>query len=239
MKLIYAALLLFSTAAFAKTHPAIEKAILASVQVTVKKQGQGSGFAFYRDEKRGRTLIASNDHVCQLTRGRIYLINEVNYDVRLNTFPMQVEQANGETYQARVAYTSNGHRASKKDRRDDLCIIEIKEEIPLVELGEEAELGEFVFSVSGPRGYFPLVHRGYAASKYLYENSNPIQAFSLYVTSGSSGGGIFDTKGNVVGVIFAIVPTVENLPIPLLTYGVPVQHLKKFKKRYDKRRKKK
>lgn len=232
MKLICTILLLVSFPLIGKPPLFIKRALSASVQIRIKGQGLGSGFAFSRDDKRKRTLIATNDHVCQLTRGLIHLINEVDYDQKLNTYQMKVELADGTAYRARVAYTNNTHKGIKG--KDDLCIVEMREKIPLVKLGSNADLGDRVFSVSGPKGHFPLIHAGYVGPLYTEDVSGlTVQTFTLYVSSGSSGGGIFNKKGNVVGVIFAIQPVVESVPIPLLTYGVPVKQLKQFVKTYQ------
>ena len=114
----------------ADVEPYIKKALNSSVMVVIPEQAAGSGVAFYRDKRRGKTLIASNDHVCQATRGKVFLTGEINFRAPLNSFKMYVKTAGNGRYRARVAYTSNVHTSSKKKPKSDLCIIEILEKMP-------------------------------------------------------------------------------------------------------------
>ncbi len=234
-------LFLLPMTAQAKVEPHVRKALGAAVKVLIPGLGSGSGFAFHRDVERNKTLIATNDHVCQVTRGRA--IRTINYVNAINTYPIVVLTTNNKRYQARVAHTANKHlrlawlwkilpqELQMPVSRDDLCILEIKEIMPTVKLGSTAELGEEVFSVSAPRGIWPILHMGYAGQvQYLGFQQN--QSFSLYLTSGSSGGGIYNLNGEVVSIIYAIRLAVPNTKIPVISLGIPVERLKLFKKEY-------
>ena len=97
-------------------------------------------------------------------------------------------------------------------------------------------LGEHIFSVSAPRGIFPMVHDGWVGPW----QSNPkarytkVRASTLHITKGSSGGAVYHSStGKIGAVIFAIRPISESYLEPVAAMMVPVKNLKAFLKRYD------
>lgn len=227
MQFFIALLILFSTTmSYAKITPEVKKALASSVQVEIVDQGVGSGFAFARDTKRGKTLIITADHVCQQSRGTL---PNKKYSVSpLNTFPIQIIDTKRNIYKGRVVFTTNvtlQHTEMYLLSKPDLCIVEINEVLPLVEISTDfIETGSEVFSVSGPNGTFPLVHKGYAGDLQATKNNLVLQLFSLNVTVGSSGGAIFE-DGKVVGVIAAIEPINDDTLISVATISVPSRYI--------------
>ena len=89
-KLLILLSLIFSFPSYAT--PAIKRGVAASVMVVVEGVGSGSGFAIARRENR--TLIMTNDHVCQMTRGQTSLRRKVNYSSKINTLEIVVVDSN-------------------------------------------------------------------------------------------------------------------------------------------------
>lgn len=233
-------LMMFTTPGFTQVEPEVEQAIRGSVKLIIPKVSSGSGFAVEYDRKRKVTIIVTNDHVCQATRGKDKQ-GEPLYDSNLNSVAIFARSTMNSRIEARVAYVSNMHKPSLMTK-DDLCIVEAKAELPLVSFSKRnyAQLGEKVFSVSAPRGFFPIVHDGRAGPLYSRSSKyTEVQAFNLTVNTGSSGGAVFDLAGKVVGVIFAMNLAENNIRVPVVAYVIPGYLAREFFERYKKRLKSK
>ena len=219
--------LLFSSLSFAQVNGAVLNSISSSFKVMIPKaRTSGSGVAiFQRDDK---TLIMTNDHVCQATRGHLFWTSEIDESEKLGRFNIVVRSSKGRVYKAKIVKTSGVSLASSNPG-PDLCILEIKADFPYTKLAN-TRIGEKVYSVSAPTGVFPMVHEGYIGPYQYDDELERVGTVTLGVTKGSSGGGIFNYKGQVVGIIFAIMPIHEDTPGALFTYYVPAQEAYRFLK---------
>ena len=228
--------LLVSFPIYAKPASVVKKAIGSSVMIVVKDQGSGSGFAV--SQQGDQTLIMTNDHVCQMTRGKVSLSHKVDYSSKLNTLEIEAVDSNYNVYKGRVVKTSNVHLLKKGEKGSDLCLISIEGRLPIAQFSSEGlEIGDKIFSVGAPQGIYPLVNEGFVGATYLDEdNLKEVRITSLLLWSGSSGSAAYSSEtGLVVGVVFAILPVSEKIEVPIVTLIVPGDQAKAFLNNYLKK----
>lgn len=230
--------LLISFPAYGKPTPTVKNAVKAAALVVVKGQGSGSGFEVYQQDNL--TLIMTNDHVCQMTRGKVFLSQKVDYSNKLNTLPIEVVDLNDKVHKGKVIKTSNLHSLDKSHKGSDLCLVAIEGKLPgIAQFSDEPlEIGDKVFAVGAPHGIFPLVHEGYLGPGYVDDDDNEkeVRVSSLLLWPGSSGSAVYDMDtGLVVGVVFAILPVEKDIDVPVVTIIVPGDQAKDFLDTYLKK----
>jgi len=103
-----------------------------------------------------------------------------------------------------MRYYSNGY---EKIKGYDLALVRIKgESLPYLLLNRsyEARTGDSVTIIGNPLGYVRIAQRGQVGQYYnSEENASPVFDIGLEVNPGNSGSPVIDSKGQVVGVIFA------------------------------------
>lgn len=88
-------------------------------------------------------------------------------------------------------------------KRDDVALVKLRgaEGLPCAPFGQSPELGEAVFAVSHPDGHFYTLTRGHLARKYLTPKGGvPRLQITADFARGSSGCGIFNEAGGLVGI---------------------------------------
>jgi serine protease Do len=139
-----------------------------------------------------KELIATNCHVA--LSGRFLLI-EVNYKNHLG----------------RLFYYNQKH---------DLCLIEIVGS-PLnpvnIRPSKSVRIGEEVFAIGNPEMHEKTISRGIISNKLINDGIEILQT-DASISQGSSGGGLFDMDGNLIGLTFATHKTAENM-----TYALPTE----------------
>lgn len=216
-----------------RVRPVHKVALKASYQIDVPDVAYGSGFAV--GHYQGGTLIITNDHVCQQTRGPgIFGKNSV-FKRPLNTIKPVVINTEGSRWSASVIKTSGTSVPGLSKPAADLCLLLVqKEKLPIALISKQsAEIGEEVFSVSGPLGFFPLIHQGFVGPLVNLEDKQLLeaQAVGLNITHGSSGGAVFNTEGQVVGVIFALI-TDDESKVGGVAVMIPKVQLDSFLQKY-------
>lgn len=91
-----------------------------------------------------------------------------------------------------------------KDEKEDLCMLRINQKIlkPVTLRGANTvQIGEEVFAIGSPKGYEHTISRGIISNKIKYQISSILQTDAA-LSPGSSGGGLFDTNGRLVGIAF-------------------------------------
>lgn len=114
-----------------------------------------------------------------------------------------VRLADGRTYAVKAILT-----ASKKD---DLAVLQLEtngELLPALPLADGAKVGDQVFVLGHPKGMHYFFSQGHVNDKYLEEAGEPnnkffreMMAISADYATGSSGGPVLDSFGNVVGTV--------------------------------------
>jgi Trypsin-like peptidase domain len=233
MKLTTLFLLLFSLLQspllYAKTNPLIRRAKESSVQVIVPEVGSGSGVSVYNT--KDYSLIMTNDHVCQMTRGTIFLTSGINYSNPINTYRVIVKTFLGEELKGTVIKTANLHKLKEGQRKSDLCVIKIEHVVPAIEIDvSDLEIGDKVFNVSAPIGIFPVIFEGFVGpDRNVDENQHPARVLSVPINSGSSGSGVFSyDTGKIIGIAFAIITVEEGSHDAVVSLMVPAERVKSF-----------
>jgi len=89
------------------------------------------------------------------------------------------------------------------DPERDLCSLKVKDlEAPAVPLGNSAQLhvGQKVYAIGAPLGLELTLTEGLVSSLRGTEGAPRLVQTSAAISPGSSGGGLFDTEGRLVGV---------------------------------------
>jgi len=101
-----------------------------------------------------------------------------------------------------------------KDAKTDLALIKIEpsEGLPVAKLGDSDELkvGEWVMAIGNPFGLDKTVTVGIVSAKWRKIGAGPYEDFiqtDAAINQGNSGGPLFNTRGEVVGVNTAIFST--------------------------------
>lgn len=111
-------------------------------------------------------------------------------------------------YEATLRYT---------DLDRDLCQITVARlDAPRVVIGEAARLrvGQRVYAIGAPEGLDLTISEGLISSIREFEGERYLQT-SAAISQGSSGGGLFDTEGRLVGITGFIVAEGQNINFAL------------------------
>jgi S1-C subfamily serine protease len=166
----------------------------------------GSGSGIRHGQKYTDILTAG--HVCELPEEVISLGGKQ----KISLFNIEGEQFSGEIYAI--------------DYPNDLCIIRIREKRPVLRLAKRnPKSGDHVYSAGYPHGLYEpgLLH--YFHGYFSGIDSIRTGYYSFPASPGSSGSAIVDSRGNVVGVVSAVMvdfhhstigPSVEPIYIFLL-----------------------
>ena len=130
--------------------------------------------------------------------------------------------------------TSNGYNASvvATDKNNDLAILKITDSrfsgfgtIPYAIKNQMVDVGEDVWVLGYPLtqvlGNEIKLTNGVVSSRSGYQGDVSTYQISAPVQPGNSGGPLFDSKGNIVGIINAGVPGAENVG-----YAIKTSYLK-------------
>jgi len=224
--------LTFANFCFATPSPEIKKALSVSWMVVIESV---SGSAVAVKQLENGTLLLTNDHVCQASRGLNPLTNQPRFNSKLNSRSLLIQNLN-ERIPARVVYAANLHLLKAPQKGSDLCLLFVGKKIPVTEFSStELEPGDELIGVSAPGGFFPSISRGYLGT--LVSSDNPTSQMESVLTTtvlanrGSSGSGIFNDRGELAGIVFAIVLDDENHG-PVTTLAVPLVYVRKFLNNY-------
>lgn len=95
-------------------------------------------------------------------------------------------------------------RTVKADWYHDVCVLQVEDfEVPFVKIADSnnAEYGDEVFNAGFP-GFSPAISNsiGVVSGKFNFDGSYVIRSSSVFA-KGQSGGGLFDSSGNLLGII--------------------------------------
>jgi V8-like Glu-specific endopeptidase len=156
--------------------------------------GQGSGFVVKPDG-----FVVTNFHVIDGAQGLI------------------VKMLDGEIYD-RV-------RVVDYDRRRDLAVLKIPafKELPTVPMGDSStvKVGEEAVAIGNPQGLEHTVTNGMVSAFRKTEGYRLMQ-ISVPISPGSSGGPLFDLRGNVIGITTSgMQGDAQNL-----NFAVPIEYVR-------------
>ena len=111
---------------------------------------------------------------------------------------------------AGVTYTASVEVANEEG---DLCLLDVSGlSAPAVSLGrvDSVRVGQPVYAIAAPRGLYSTISDGIVSALREVQGSKMIQT-SAPVSPGSSGGGLFDTNGRMIGVVTLQTKAGQNL----------------------------
>ena len=122
-----------------------------------------------------------------------------------NSIDSRIEAVNWE------GYASSG-KVVKIDRYNDLCLIKISAKFKSAKIADiSPEIGERLYSSGYPLAYFepkqPILLDGY----YSGTNKFGSMLTTIPVARGSSGGPVFNSDGEIVGIIISEFKEFENI----------------------------
>lgn len=110
------------------------------------------------------------------------------------------------------------------DKENDLIILKVKgKNLPVVKVGsiEKANIGEKVYVISSPQGLENTISDGILSGVREIDEKRKILQITAPVSKGSSGGPVFNTNGEVIGIATFIIEEAQNL-----NFAMPVNIIK-------------
>lgn len=184
----------------------------------------GTGSGFHVQTKDGQVFILTNKHVCMMTG------------------PLKAEKYGDKSGKGSVV------KIVKISKKHDLCVLTPLAGFKGIQVGEEAENGETVYTLGHPRGVALTIASGEKIDDLPIDLGEPLAAdgkcsgeivmswfgqycvtkhdavqFSTPTYPGNSGSPVVNKWGKLVSVIFAGSPEVENQG-----FGVPLSYIKDF-----------
>lgn len=103
-------------------------------------------------------------------------------------------------------------------KEQDIAIIQLSEDTGLnpLTLGNSKDIkkGEPVVAIGSPLGIKNTVSTGVLSGRLMEDNMDVLQ-FTAPISSGSSGGALFDNRGNVIGITYASYKNGQNLNLAI------------------------
>jgi serine protease Do len=118
------------------------------------------------------------------------------------------------------------------DRQRDLVVMRIEaQKLPVLSLGDSSAIhpGDTVVAIGHPLGLEDTVSNGLVSAIRKVDDDLTVLQISAPIAPGSSGGPIFNDKGEVIGVATAIMLGGQNI-----NFGVPITYLNDLLKRPSK-----
>ena len=121
---------------------------------------------------------------------------------------------------------------SAKDEKRDLVSIKIKNNpnvrSVLMRQSDNINIGESVVAIGNPHGLSHSVSEGIVSGKREFEKGVLVLQTTAPVSPGSSGGGLFDMDGNLIGITSFLHKEGQNL-----NFAYPTEYIKPLLKHYD------
>lgn len=162
----------------------------------------------------------------EIAQGSGFILTEdgkviTNYHVIMGGKAIKAVMSNNEEYAA--AYIVD------YDIDKDIALIQlsVNKKLPYVKIGDSDKLqvGDSIVAIGSPMGLQNTMSIGIVSAirqSNRVENSKEIQ-ISSPISSGSSGGALFNMAGEVVGITYAVAYAGQNL-----NFAIPINDIKKF-----------
>lgn len=134
----------------------------------------------------------------------------------------------GSKFQVKLGNDSYNAQVEVEDRDFDLCRLRVDGlNAPAVRLGQGQRLrsGQKVFAIGAPHGLDLTISDGIVSALREMRSGKVIQT-TAPVSPGSSGGGLFDAYGNLVGIV-----TFQHTQGQNLNFAVPAEWIKEMQTR--------
>ena len=110
--------------------------------------------------------------------------------------------------------TLNTATVTQADYSGDRCIVRSNHAVTPVQgirRFESLEVGEGVFAIGSPSGLENTLSEGLISGKRNHNDLGLVVQTSASISPGSSGGGLFDSRGNLVGITTMYLRDAQNL----------------------------
>ena len=198
--LLVCLIITFTTNTFALDASGVFAKVSASIVVVDILNEQGSAVGIGSGVVIGKLEVITNCHVAQ--KGQSVQVRHFN-----------------KTYKATIHYADSGR---------DLCQLTVPglQALP-IDLGKAKKLkvGQRVYAVGAPKGFELTLSEGLVSSLRDYEGSQYIQT-SAAISPGSSGGGLFNEQGELIGITTFYITEGQNL-----NFALPVDWISELPKR--------
>ena len=134
----------------------------------------------------------------------------------------------GESIEVKVGGASYSASVDVADEERDLCRLSVSGlSAPSVSIGsiESVRVGQRVYAIGAPQGLDLTISDGIVSALREMQGGKVIQT-SAPVSPGSSGGGLFDTSGKLVGIVTFQTRTGQNL-----NFALPADWVSEIKNR--------
>lgn len=172
-------------------------AVITTYDKKGERLGQGSGFFMSKDG-----VLATNYHVI---RG-----------ADISTITAQLPAT-------RAIYLAKNIIGG--DEKKDIALLQFDaKDTPYVRLGDSSKIkaGQKVIAIGAPLGLGNTVSEGIISNPERQMGSMKFIQFTAPISPGSSGGGLFDKRGTVIGVTAGSIPGTQQEPGQNLNFAVPI-----------------
>lgn len=118
------------------------------------------------------------------------------------------------------------------DPENDIAILKVEGEgYPKVKIGDahKAQVGEKVYAIGSPKGLENTISEGILSGIRDVDSERKILQMTAAISPGSSGGPVFNSRGEVIGIATFLIAETQNLnfamPINLITAGLSKKEL--------------
>lgn len=133
-----------------------------------------------------------------------------NYHVIESAASCEISTNEDKTYEVESVY--------RYSEEEDIAILKLREPTGLktLRLGDSAEIkkGDSVIAIGSPLGIKNTVSQGILSGRIMEDNIEALQ-FTAPISSGSSGGALFNDKGKVIGITYASYIDGQNLNLAI------------------------
>lgn len=108
------------------------------------------------------------------------------------------------------------------DNSKDLCLVEVNNagfKPVTIRDSKDVKIGEDVFAIGNPRGLEKTLSRGIISNRITLKGITLLQTDAA-ISSGSSGGGLFDASGKLIGITLAIISNASNIG-----FAIPAEYI--------------
>jgi Trypsin-like peptidase domain len=191
------------------------------IHATIFAQNQGlkSPSEIAREQSKAVVIIEALDDRGSVTgQGSGFIVTSqgavvTNLHVVQGATSLRVKLPGGDTYKTTDLVDV--------DDAKDIAIVKVKGfKLPVVTLGDsdKAETGEAVVAISSPEGLVNSISTGVISGVRRFDTHRVFQ-ITAPISQGSSGGALFNSRGEVIGVITYLLKSGQNL-----NFAVPINY---------------
>jgi len=183
---------------------------------------------FIENNKAVVVIVAYNNEGQAISQGSGFIVREdgaivTNYHVISNAAVIKIKAENKVLRVEGLLYI---------DKENDIVILKAEAKgLPIVKLGDihKSEVGEKVYVISSPQGLKNTISDGILSGIREIASERKILQITAPLSEGSSGGPVFNKRGEVIGIATAIIKEAQNLnfamPVNLIKDGIFVKKI--------------